>query len=415
MPGTKPNRVSYAGIAPYADQYPLKRCQSLTSSTDFTQERLLELANVGNTGVVDDRTVSATLEFNDYGETATLAAMIGQGQWDSSRTNDYNIHDNLFDNASPDITAKIASNSSTVERSMWLGNSYLTGISMSYTVDGVATESYDFEGDFKRWFMNAYANVTSYKADYSGTDTALISGTNLGASTGIGVLVTVNNKIVADTADGDTITTADVSSDTTITCSPALSLVEGDRIRLVASGTGTSFPALPTTAAGLGGLRRNMTDIYLWDTATGTEERILRAQSVDISVDLSREIRSELGTYKPYFRSLNRPIEVSVTLEFLDTDLEVYSKLAGGEVGWDADTLDSIDIEDFVKTNKLFIKMYNSESSHVLGNLLKTIEITSLAMSSEEESVSVGEDGTVSITLTADNLHVSGSGVNPIN
>jgi hypothetical protein len=417
MPSKKPNRINYSGVAPYADQAQLIRCQSLTSSSDFTQERLLELASKGTAEVIDESSVTATLEFNDYGGTDNFVALLGQGLYNSTRTNDY-IHDDLiFENASVDITARIAGdNASTIQSTMWLGNAFLTGFSMSYSVDGVATESYDFEGDFKRWFLNEYKNASSYKADYSSATTAVISGTNLAASsdTGVGILVTVNNEIVADTPGGDTVTVVDNGADTDITCSPALALVDGDRIRLVASGTGTTFPALPTTPDGIGGLRGDMIDIYLWDPSSGNEEKMLRAQSVDITVDLSRETKEELGNNKPYFRALSRPIDVAVTVELADSDLEVIAKLAGSETTWDADTLDSIDIDSFVRTNKLFVKIYNSETARAAANLLKMIEITNLSVGSEETAISVGEDQTTSLTLQSDNVLVSGSGNNPL-
>ncbi len=417
MPSKKPNRINYSGVAPYADQAQLIRCQSLSSSSDFTQERLLELSNKGTTEVIDESSVTATLEFNDYGGTDNFVALLGQGLYNSTRTNDYVHDDNIFENASVDITAQLAGDdASAIQSTMWLGNAFLTGFSMSYSVDGVATESYDFEGDFKRWFLNDYKNASSYKADFSSATTAIISGTNLSStsSTGIGILVTVNNEIVADTPGGDTVTVVDNGSDTDITCSPALALVDGDRIRLVASGTGSIFPSLPTTPDGLGGLRGDMVDIFLWDPSSGTEERVLRVQSVDITCDLSRDTKDELGNNKPYFRALNRPIDVALTVELADSDLEMVAKMAGSETTWDADTLDSIDIDDFVRTNKVFVKLYNSETDRAASNLLKMIEISNLSLSSEEGSVSVGEDKTVTLSLSSDNFLISGSSNNPL-
>ena len=410
----KPDRLRYTGVAPYSDQAQLIRCQSLTSSTDFTQERLLELANLGHTEIIDEATVSATLEFNDYGGTDNFAALMGQGQYNSSRTNDYVISDNIFENASVDITAKVATDDSTIARTIWIGNASLTGFSMSYSVDGVATESYDFEGDFKRWFLNTYAHVKAYKADFSSATTALVSGTNLQNGTEAGLLVTVNNEVISDLNAGDAITLLDASSDTTITTDTPLALVDGDRIRLLTYDTAKVFPTLPSTPDGLGGLRKDMIEVYLWNPDTGTEQKGLRIQSVDLSVDLGRETRDELGNNKPYYRSLTRPIDVSVNVEFLDSDLEAHAKLAGNETTFDADTLSVIDIDDFVRDNKLFIKCYKSETTHTNANLLKMIEISNLSVSSEEGSVAVGDDATWSVSMSADNFMISGSAVNPI-
>lgn len=416
----KPDYVRYTGHAVFAEEAQLKRCQSFASTTEYTQEKLLELANKGNTEVVDESSVTATLEFNDYGDTGNFAALIGQGYYNSSRTNNYVLNDAVFDGASVDFIAKIASNDKTIERSIWLGNAYLTSVNMTYSVDGVATESYDYEGDFKRWLLNTYKNANSYKCDYSSATTAIISGSYPGgggpgdiSSSDTPIILTVNNGIVADVAAGDTINIS-FSTNNQITAVPALSLVNGDRIRLVTYKASTAFPELPSTPDGLGGLRKDMVDIYLWNPNTGSEEKVLRAQSCAVAIDLGRETKEELGNDKPYYRSLTRPIDITVTLELNESDLEIYAKLAGVETTFDASTLNSIDIDNFTRNNKLFIKLYKSETTHTLANLLKVIEIHNLSVKSLEETIAVGEDGSFTIDLSADNVIVSGTGVNPI-
>jgi hypothetical protein len=404
--------VRYTGYAAYADGAQLKRVQTLSSTTDFTEEKLLELANKGVAEIVDQAAVSATLECNDYGDTATFAAVCGQGIYNSSRTNDYVIDDNSFDNAVTDISAKISSNDSTLERSVWIGGAYLTSITLSYSVDGIATETYDFEGEHKRWFLNTYKNMNVYKADFSDSSTILVSGTDISGETP--VLITQDTLVVADVNAGDGITDNFTGGNTEYTTDTGTVFASGERFRVLTYAAGASFPSLASTPSGLGGLRRGMIDIYLWDTSAGSEERSLRVQSVDISIDLSREEKVELGTDKAYFRQLTRPIDVSVSLDLNDTDLEVYSKLSGNEVTYDANTLNTISADDFNKTNRLLVKLYKDENSHVIGNLMKFIQINSMSVASEEESITVGEDGTVSLTMTADNFMISGSGVNPM-
>jgi hypothetical protein len=404
--------VRYTGYAAFADGNQLKRVQTLSSTTDFTEEKLLELANKGVTEVVDQAAVSATLESNDYGDTATFAAVLGQGIFNSTRTNDYVIDDNSFDNAVCDLSAKVSSNDAALERSVWIGGAYLTSIALSYSVDGVATETYDFEGEHKRWFLNTYKNINVYKADFSDASTILVSGTDISAETPI--LVTQDTLVIADVNAGDAITDNFTGGNTEYTTDTGTTFADGERFRVVTYAAGTQFPTLQSTPSGLGGLRKGMVDIYLWDTSAGSEEKSLRVQSVDIAIDLSREEKVELGTDKAYFRQLTRPIDVSVSMDLTDSDLEVYAKLSGNEAAYDADTLNTISADDFNKTNRLLIKLYKDENSHVIGNLMKFIQINDMSVASEEESISVGEDGTVSLTMTADNFLISGSGVNPI-
>ncbi len=414
MSDAKPNAVRYTGVALLADDNQLKRIQSISSSTDFSEERLLELANKGVAEVVDTASVSATVEANDYGSTENFAAFLGQGIYNSTRTNDYFITDASFDNARVDIVTKTASNDVSLERSMWLGSLYLTSVAMAYSADGIATETYDFEGEHKRWFLNTYKNIHAYKADFSTSSVVLISGVDVSSDTPL--LLTVGGIIRADVDGGDTITTNFVSSNTEITTNVSgLTFTSAETFRLITYSSGATFPNLVTTPAGIGGVRRGMITISLWNV-DGTEEKTLRVSSADITVDLSREEKVELGTDKAYFRQLTRPIEVTMDLDMMDSDLEIYAKLSGNESAFDSDSLNQFSADDFKKTNQLLIKIYNTEDqrAHSASNLLKMIQIDNCSVSSEEESITVGEDGTVSLSLLSDGILISGTGLNPI-
>ena len=181
------------------------------------------------------------------------------------------------------------------------------------------------------------------------------------------------------------------------------------------SGTSTTFPSLASTPAGIGGIRRGMVRAYLFNPSTGNNEETLRLQSVTIDGDLSRDAKFQLGQKKSFFRSLVRPINISVSVEALETDLEELAKLSGNETGFDAATLKEIDIDDFIKTNKLEVIIYKSETSRTFANELKRIIVTGLAMSTEGESITAGEDGSITFDMTADNFIMSGSGITPFN
>lgn len=411
----KPNVVRYTGHAVYGDGNQIKRAQSFSSTTDFTEERLLELANTGVAEVVDDAVVTATLETNDYGAIDNFLIAMGQGFYSGTINPARTFTDADFDNAIVDFTMQLASNDVTLERTTWLGGMFLTGFSLTYTVDGIATESYDYEGEHKRHFLNTYKDADVYKADFSNSTTALISGSNLAGQTPL--ILTVDQDIVAQDRDGDTITLTDNASDTEITATKSdgstVTFASGERVRLVIDGGGTTFASLPSTPAGIGGIRRGMTRIFLYDPLSGNSEETLRVQSVTIDGDLTRDAKTQLGQKRSFFRSLERPIEVAVTVEALESDLEEWAKLSGNEVGFDATTLNEIDIDDFVKTNKLEVLVYKDETVHTFANELKRIIINGLAMSTESDSVNVGEDGTITLTLTGDNFSISGSGVTP--
>lgn len=412
---SKPNVVRYTGHAVYGDGNQIKRAQSFSSNTDFTEERLLELANSGVAEKVDDAVVTATLETNDYGAIDNFMIALGQGFYSGTINPNRVFTDSDFDNAIVDFTVQIASDDTTLERTTWLGGMYLTGFSLTYTVDGISTESFDYEGDHKRHFLNSYKDTEVYKADFSDSSTALVSGSNLEGQTAL--ILTVDEDIKAQDRDGDTITLTDNGANTEITATRAdgtsVTFVSGDRVRLVVDGGGSNLSTLASTPAGIGGLRRGMVRIFMWNPSTGNSEETLRLQSVTFDGDLSRDPKLQLGQKRAFFRSLERPIEITVTVEALESDLEEWAKLSGNESGFDADTLNEIDIDDFVKTNRLEVLVYKSETDHTFANELKRIVMTDLSISTEGDSITVGEDGTASLTLTGENFLISGSGVSP--
>lgn len=393
-----------------------KRVQTFSSDTDLNEERLEELANKDTAGKTTDLSTSISIEFNNYGSMATIKQALGQGLWDGS-ANSTEIHtDTDFDNAVVDTVTLMSNDGTTIDFAEWNGYNFLTSFSFSYPADGVATESYDYEGSHNRLFLNDWKNSTVYKADRVNASTAIISGVNL-ASTNDPILLLVNQNVVASLSDtNDSITLADAASDTNITATNedgAVSFTAGDRIRLLVSGSGTTFSQLASTPAGIGGLKRGNTRVFLYNPA-GNMEETLRIQSLTIDVDLTREELNELGSKRPYDRRLDRPVAVSITAEIFESDLEEFSKLSGNETAFDAGTLREIDLENMLRNNTLELIEYKDEIAQTFANELRRIVITNVSFASDGDSGSVADVVTSrSLNLTAESFLISGSGVTP--
>lgn len=412
----KPTSVRYTGKAVFFDDNQIKRAQSFSSSTDYSEERLLELANANVAEVIDNATVSATLECNGYGSISNWLSVLGQGLNNGTENRAITITDADFENAITDAKVQISADDSTLYGTEWLGGLFLTGFSLSYSVDGVATESFDFQGTNKRYFLNAYKDIDIYKADYYSGSALIVSGVNL---TGRHMLILgEDGVVVSQTKTGGAISLNTYSApDSIITATDengsALSFESGKTYRVVVSGTGTTFSSLPSTPAGIGGMRRGMIVPFLKQQTPSSEGRTLRLQSVSIDGDLSREEQFQLGDKRPYFRKLTRPLEISVTVEALASDFEELAILSDNEGGFDAGTLNEIDIEDFVKTSVLEILFYKDEITHTFANELMRIKLINLSLSSDSADVSVGDNATTTFNFTCDNFLVSGSGVTP--
>lgn len=413
----KPNAIKPAGKKLFVDgPNAAKRVQTVSSTNDFQEEKLLEISNPQVSEKISNLAVTATVEFNDYGSIAPFMQAIGQGVWNNEDNADRIITDTAFDNAIIDTMIQHSKNGSSLDFSEWNGYLFLTSFSLNYPADGIATESYSYEGDHARFFLNNWKEAITYKADFLNSSTLRISGVNL-AATHDPILLLVNQTVVSEISDtDDALTLTDNGADTEVTGSNEdgnLAFTDGDRFRAVISGSGTTFSQFATTPAGIGGLRRGHIDAFLYNPA-GNIEKTLRVQSISIDGDLSREEGLELGSKKPYFRILGRPIDISIAVEVNETDLEEFAKLSGNETAFDANTLDEINVDNYLTDNVLEILIYSSETDHTFAKELKRLKFIALSVASDDDSTNVSDVvGTRTINLTAENFEISGTSLTP--
>ncbi len=421
----KPDFVRYSALALYADEHQMRRVNRFSADTSFLDEDILELTNNGVAETIDTLdSVSVTVDCHEFGSTENLAKAVNffQAGDVGATANSHYITDGSFDKAQVDFMLKLTSgtNNDPLAASCWYGSCWLSGFTASYSADGNATESYTFEGEYKRWFTNAYRDTYVFSGTRTSSTQSTVYGQTL-QSTHTGRVLTVNGLVKADVKAGGSsaISLTDSGSDTIVSATDidgnAVTFNAGDRVRLVAPKTApASLSQLATTPAGIGALRRGMIDIYLYNGTSGNAEKTLRLQSVDLNVSLDRAATPELGSQRNYARILNRPINVEVSAEALMSDLEMFAKIANKESEFDAMSLNEIDTDDFTNDTTVVIKLYKSETNHAAANLLKTITISDLTMSSDGFSIDAGGNATVSITLNGTGITVEGNSVSPI-
>lgn len=418
----KPKAVGPQGKALYVDgTNQAVRVDSFSSTNELNEEKILELANSEVAEKVNTLAVSASVTYHDYGSIAPFMQAIGQGVWAGENNPARILTDKSIENAVVDIMAHMSDDETDIDFSEWNGYLFLTSFSWDWPADGFASETYDYEGENSRFFLNDWKSASVYKADLpSPYDTAgtmvEISGANL-ASTHHPILLQVNEEVVATMSEAShTITFSDDASDTEVTATGyngQVTFQPGDRVRVVTSGSSATFSALASTPAGIGALRRGHIVPKLYNPA-GNAENTLRVQGVSVDADLGRDELVQLGSKKAYFREIKRPLNISITIDINETDLEEYAKLSGNETAFDAGTLREIDPDNYLKNNVLEILFYKDEFVHSFANELKRVKFTNVSVASDEDSVSTADTaGTRSITLSAENFTYSGSGVSP--
>jgi hypothetical protein len=130
-----------------------------------------------------------------------------------------------------------------------------------------------------------------------------------------------------------------------------------------------------------------------------------------VSLPLSREQLKELGSIRPYDRPLQLPLNVSVTLEIKDSDLEMMARLTRKNLA----TATEIALEDLVKDMGLVIKLYRESdviraklpAGHPSKYAIKTFTINNLIPQNENWDVRVDSDASQTFEFMAHNLSVS--------
>ena len=206
---------------------------------------------------------------------------------------------------------------------------------------------------------------------------------------------------------GTTVTVTDFSAGT-FTFDPELSLPisAGDQYvinvtwleaRSSAPSSGVKIADITTDGSG------NITSYS--DARDRDRQRVLLAQSVTISCDLTRETINELGNQYSVARSLNLPLSISTEISALDKDGELVTLFSGGIWGKDAISLTQIDFESLPSDVGLQVVVHDSDEKY--DHTEKIIfEVWDNKLSSLSLSASTGASGEASYTLIGDNLRI---------
>lgn len=467
---TKPERIQYSKIALTVDGVQVHRAQRFGSSGDISREKLQELSN---SGAVEWRSnipvVSITMDTNDVGSTDTLALvadkMVYKALTDETNGPRGGIYRMFIKQSSAnastreideedllvcycDFMVPISEDGTEITRAAWIHRAALTGLSWSYDVNGFASENYTFSSDNKRWFLNDWKSARVYKPHnvaqsstdpansatkqiWNNLDSAIPDGSDI-------LFYCKNDQIYGNSmidgmgANGTVeISTAGTFDD--ITNLGALRIAtSGSTLDSAAATDNVHFVYLPplnepgitwerdlySTAPGynlspgstaFGGITRAYVAAYLYNTDGPFGETsipsspTLRLQTVNIDASFTEEQLLQLGYKRAYGVSRIDPVfTVSVTAN--DSDLDMFARMCATS---DA-VAKTISLDDFSGSNTLVIKAYKDESR---STLLRTVTISEMEVTGQNDDVSVGGNSVQEFTFTADNITVVGNDV----
>jgi hypothetical protein len=298
-----------------------------------------------------------------------------------------------------------------IARTMYMERVFANNIDFSFQVQGVATASYRLETDNKRWFLNSASQMVVDEFLSTGSATHTLSNTPFALANGNKMLkVTKNGTVLVEGTDFTV-------SGTTLTLTPASASGDLIKARYTSANNGKFFAPVPALEDPhpeiAGGIKEGQIELYLVD-ANGTVDanRTTRVQSARISVPLQREPLAELGSLYPYDRPLALPVNVSVSLELKDSDLELMARFAGYS---NLASANEIALDDLVKNKGLLVKIYRETdvkraklaTGHPDKYAVKTIYVKNLIPQSESWDVRVDSDATQNFEFLAHNITIT--------
>lgn len=283
-----------------------------------------------------------------------------------------------------------------IDQTLFLDEVYVNSLEFAYTTGANATENYGAETDNKMWLLNDGRFVNYFSATMSG------SPMYLGA---VGVIPTLSTGNLAflrkDTAGVPAVTFYDKSENTMANVAivagtgaavntfvydattdylyypSGLTTAVDDTIQVIyAANSYTSpnnyFDPLITGTERpyeVGALRQGQVEIFIVNPAVPAFDAAWRLTGCTISADLTREPLTQLGNLGPYDRPLTMPIPITVTVDSTAGDLENWAKFAGQLVGYNAGTLDDIDLSDLMNKDDLalVVKVYEQTDEEAGG------------------------------------------------
>jgi len=311
----------------------------------------------------------------------------------------------------------IPSGASEIQRTSYMENVFVNRIDLNYTVDGVATENYGAETDNKVWYFNDSKHIVVDQFEATGGETSyVLSRTPTQLKNGKYMLRAILN---GNEMEEGTDFTVDAGTNT-VTFS-GVTLSAGDQVKFrYTSGSGGVFHDDSDEMVSLayehpGGVKGGHIKVYL--TENGVDNELLRVQSVRISASLTREALRQLSTVRPYERPLNIPVEITCSLEFTDSDLEVLARLAGET--YDANEgvtgTNSIDIGKILKDRGLLVEIYRLHDeqraelpeNHPFQYPLKKVRIPYLIPTDENMEARVDANNTQTFDFRSHRLQIT--------
>ena len=392
--------------------------QNLSLDPRFNEEYYSEMGNANYTAQSRQPETEGSFEVT---ATGSIPAMLARMIYDydtqtylfdpTTKGNVFTIDEPDFEYAVFDIL-NLKQPGLTFAEATLVPNAFLIDVSFRIDSTGTGAETYRFAGDLQEAFYKPYHDMISVPLTTVTSGTATIPAGYTGVNSGTYAIMYVFKDNVKFTN-----AQASFSASNTISVPTANFTTTTPKDRVVAilyKRTPGTFPTIyyPTTARFVRGDRA---DVWLVVSGVGTLDanRLLRCQSIDISVPLTRdrltEIKRNNDLTTTYYRSINYPLQIASNLTLNETTLEQWASLQGKVLNESASTTpvdvnNVMNLADF-SAMKIVVKYY------VKGNdtALATITLDNVNITAFGERQQVGGRGERTFSYTGSEINIVGT------
>jgi hypothetical protein len=333
--------------------------------------------------------------------------------------NGYTLTEASFRDLRFDMVLHEQTDQATYDRAVWIPACTLTSVSGRFDANGLASETYNWAGQFAQVFGAPYhdiASVPCMRGTVTGTLEQLLA-VDLVSPTWKIAYVVIDDRIFTSKATDNTYFTLDVAGLLTMTTSegyviPAACVARTVLFKVTPS---TTFPTLANgdRLTSCRYAKGNQVNIYIDPSTPATpasSDQWLRLQSMDFTIDLRNEALRHiaLNTYGSsiYFRAPTFPLSIRINASGLMSDLSTWKNLMTKTFSG-TDVLDHT-LEFSPSTIKqsfaIVVQVYTKD-----GTLLQHLRFTDSRIESFGSSVNVGGRATETWGFSATEFTLIGS------
>lgn len=373
----------------------LRMVQNFDYSQNISYEHIKEIGDEKIVSTVyDPVTCDVTIDTN-FSEFSweNMAMLFGK---DMSKNT---ITEADFDNAVCAVLVKGSVDGSVVDNTLLLPSAYISNVDISISVDGLATENYRLTSNMDEAFINDLKDLYGEALGTGSFAAGDTTWTTVASATGHTPVY-----LYVDGVKYSAIAPADDFEWTTNTVTLTGIDASGARhVELIyAKATPAAFSMITPTDGEVGGIKgKNIVLAMSYDALPGATDKLLRAQNATISIPLTRTALREIGTEDPIDQALNKPIEMTVSLDFLESDLRRY---ANDIANADFSTADVLNPKLFMGLDQLqFLATFMDET----GKVHESILCDKLRVTGHGSSMTVNGQGAVRWQFTFDTITIT--------